>query len=308
MSGSLLQPHSANVAVHTTRMLRSHPVPDTFRPDPDQRREPCERYMSNVERMVSPNLFDLTDRVVIVTGAGRGLGRVLAHGLAAQGARVVAADVNADGARATVASTVAAGGRAVCRTVDVADRASCEVLVHDVVAEFGVVNALVNNAGIDVVERVGHVSEAAWRRIVDVNLAGVMHMSQSVINALLAQRKPGAIVSISSIASTIGIPGLAAYSAAKAGIDQLTRVMAVELAASGIRVNAIAPGYLENIMHGLEQEHADPAKQRYIETRTPMGRRARLEELVGPVSFLLSDAASYITGAILAVDGGFTAA
>jgi NAD(P)-dependent dehydrogenase (short-subunit alcohol dehydrogenase family) len=257
---------------------------------------------------VSPNLIDLTDRVVIVTGAARGLGRVLAHGLAAQGARVVLVDVNAEGAAATAAAIRAAGGRAVSRAVDVAHRASCEVLVRDVVAELGEVNALVNNAGIDVVERVGHVTEAAWKRVVDVNLAGVMNMSQSVVNSLLAQRKPGAIVSISSIAASIGITGLAAYSAAKGGVEQLTRVMAVELAASGIRVNAVAPGYLENIMQGLEQEHADPVKQRWIETRTPMGRRARLEELVGPVCFLLSDAASYITGAILAVDGGFTAA
>ncbi|WP_258003822.1 SDR family NAD(P)-dependent oxidoreductase [Fischerella thermalis] len=118
----------------------------------------------------------------------------------------------------------------------------------------------------------------------------------------------GAIINISSIASVVGIPGLVAYSAAKGGINQLTRVMAVEWASKNIRVNAIAPGYFENIMLGANVEHEKLEKQKQIVTFTPMARRGKPEELIGPLVFLASDASSYITGAILFVDGGYTAA
>jgi NAD(P)-dependent dehydrogenase (short-subunit alcohol dehydrogenase family) len=253
-------------------------------------------------------LFDLTDRVAVITGAARGLGRVLSRGLAAQGARVVACDINAAGAEATARSILESGGTAVACHVDVADAASCDALVRHAVAAFGRVDVLVNDAAIDIVEPMAAITDDAWSRVVGVDLTGVMCMSRAVVRQFLDQGSGGSIINLSSIASVAAIPGLGAYSAAKGGVNQLTRVMALELAPQDIRVNAIAPGYLENIMEGLGAEHAKPETEERIRTRTPMRRRARLEELIGPVVFLASDAASYVTGAILFVDGGYSAA
>jgi NAD(P)-dependent dehydrogenase (short-subunit alcohol dehydrogenase family) len=254
------------------------------------------------------NLFALTDRVVIVTGAARGLGRALAKGLASQGARVVIGDLNQDGVTDTADTVRAAGGQVVSARLDVTDAASCEALVRAGVAEFGRIDVLVNNAGIDIVEPMLEITAPAWEQVLNVDLRGVLHMSQPVVRQMIQQGQGGSIINLSSIASSIAIKGLGSYSAAKSGVNQLTRVMAVELAAANIRVNAIAPGYLENIMQGLTAVHADPEMERNIRTRTPLGRRARLDELVGPISFLASDAASYVTGAILYVDGGYSAA
>ena len=254
------------------------------------------------------NLFDLSQRVAIVTGSGRGLGQKLAEGLSQHGARVVVCDLNTERAKATADSISAAGGEAVSTHVDVADRESCEALVRFAVEQYGRVDVLVNNAGIDIVEPIGEITAEAWARVIGVDLAGVLHASQSVVRQMLRQGEGGSIISISSIAALAAIPGLGAYSAAKSGVIQLTRVMALELAPKSIRVNAIAPGYLENVMEGMGPEHAKPETELRIKTRTPMGRRARLSELVGPVVFLASDAASYVTGTVLSVDGGYTAA
>lgn len=257
---------------------------------------------------MTTELFDLTGRVAIVTGAARGLGKALAEGLAKQGARVALGDLNAEGVRATAEGITAAGGEAVSTSVDVADADSAEALVGLAVERFGRVDVLVNNAAIDIIEPIGQVSAEGWNRVVDVDMKGVLNMSQSAIRRMIAQGGGGSIISISSIAAIVGIPGLSSYSAAKGGVNLLTRVMAVELAQHNIRVNAIAPGYLENIMEGAKAEHANPATEDRIRNRTPLGRRARLSELVGPVVFLASDAASYVTGAVLMVDGGYTAA
>ena len=257
---------------------------------------------------MSTELFSLGGRVAIVTGSARGLGRVLAEGLARQGARVVLCDLNVEGARTAAEQITAAGCQAIATHVDVADAASCEALVQFAVEHLGRVDILVNNAGIDIVEPVGEVSAEGWSRVLDVDLKGPLNTSQSTIRQMRRQGNGGSIINISSIAALAAIPGLASYSAAKNGLIQLTRVMALELAPHNIRVNAIAPGYLENIMEGLGPEHAKPETEERIRTRTPLGRRAKLSELVGPVIFLASDAASYVTGAVLSVDGGYTAA
>jgi NAD(P)-dependent dehydrogenase (short-subunit alcohol dehydrogenase family) len=252
-------------------------------------------------------MFRLDDRIAIVTGAARGLGRALSHGLAGAGATVVVADRNFTGAEAVAAELAGAGHRALAVRVDIAERPSCEALVAQTVEAFGRVDILVNNAGIDVIEPSLTATPANWAHILDVNLTGAFHCSQLVARQMVAAARGGAIISISSIAALVGMPQLAAYGAAKAGLAHLTRILAVELAPHHIRVNAIAPGYLENIMTGLEAVHADPAKEAAIRARTPLGRRARLDELAGPVIFLASDAASYVTGAVLPVDGGYSA-
>ena len=150
-------------------------------------------------------------------------------------------------------------------------------------------------------------SEEDWDTIIGINLSGYFHCSQFAAQQMFAQGSGGSIVNNSSIASAVGIRGLVAYSAAKGGVNQLTRVMAVEWATRGIRVNAFAPGYFDNVMREATATHADPEKQRQVIEFTPMARRGRVEELVGPVIFLASDASSYVTGAVLFVDGGYTA-
>jgi NAD(P)-dependent dehydrogenase (short-subunit alcohol dehydrogenase family) len=251
--------------------------------------------------------FRLDGRVAIVTGGARGLGSVLAHGLAGAGATVVVSDRDLSGAERVAAELAGAGHRALAVGVDIAQRPSCEGLLRSTVDAFGRVDILVNNAAIDVIEPVLSVAPADWSRILEVNLSGAFHCAQLAARQMVAGGRGGTVINISSVAGAIGISQLAAYGAAKAGLNQLTRVLAVELAPYQIRVNAIAPGYLENVMAGAEAVHADPEKEAAIRRRTPLGRRARLEELVGPVVFLASDAASYVTGTVLAVDGGYSA-
>ena len=254
----------------------------------------------------SLDLFDLSDRVAIVTGSGRGLGKAMAIGLADAGASVAVCARHVDEVDGVAAAITASGGSALPAHVDTSDRDSCRRLVEATVKAFGRVDILVNNAGIDIIEPAEDVSEDDWEKIIGINLSGYFHCSQFAAQEML-KRGRGSIINNSSIASAVGIRGLTAYSAAKGGVNQLTRVMAVEWATRGIRVNAIAPGYFDNVMRDATTTHADPEKQRQVIEFTPMARRGRAEELVGPVVFLASDASSYVTGCILFVDGGYTA-
>jgi NAD(P)-dependent dehydrogenase (short-subunit alcohol dehydrogenase family) len=258
-------------------------------------------------RHLSLDLFDLHDRVAIVTGSGRGLGKAIALGLADAGASVVVCARHTDEVEETAAAIKAAGGSAHPAYVDTSDRESCRQLVETAVRAFGKVDILVNNAGIDIIEPAEDVSEEDWDTIIGINLSGYFHCSQFAAQQMFAQGSGGSIVNNSSIASAVGIRGLVAYSAAKGGVNQLTRVMAVEWATRRIRVNAFAPGYFDNVMRDATKTHADPEKQRQVIAFTPMARRGRVDELVGPVIFLASDASSYVTGAVLFVDGGYTA-
>lgn len=254
------------------------------------------------------SLFDLHGRVAVVTGSGRGLGRVMARGLADAGASVVTCSRTLEEAQDTAAAIRTSGGNATAVRTDTTDRASVEHLVAVAVSSYGRLDVLVNNAGTDAIEPVEVVSVEHWNMVLDTNLTGYFHCAQAAGRQMLTQRSGGSVINISSIAGLVGIPGLTSYSAAKGGVDQMTKVMAVEWAQRGVRVNAIAPGYFENIMSTAGDEHANPEKQRQVLTFTPMGRRGRPDELVGPVVFLASDASSYVTGAVLYVDGGYTAA
>jgi NAD(P)-dependent dehydrogenase (short-subunit alcohol dehydrogenase family) len=255
----------------------------------------------------APNLFDLSNQVAIVTGSGRGLGAAIARGLATAGAAVMLCSRTESEVERIAAEIVRDGGRAAAVVVDTSDRASCQHLIDQTISKFGKLNVLVNNAGIDSISPAEDLTDDAWERVINTNLKGYFICSQLAARQMLAQGGGGSIVNNSSVCSIIGVHGLAVYSATKGGVNQLTRVMAVEWAKRGIRVNAIAPGYFDNIMQDATAEHASSDKQKQVLAFTPMGRRGQPDELIGPVIFLASEASSYVTGAILFVDGGYTA-
>jgi NAD(P)-dependent dehydrogenase (short-subunit alcohol dehydrogenase family) len=252
-------------------------------------------------------LFDLSNQVAIVTGSGRGLGAAIARGLAAAGASVMICSRTQAEIDRMAEGIIRSGGKAAATVVDTSNRKSCERLIDETVARFGRLDVLVNNAGIDVIAPAEDLTDDGWEQVIDTNLKGYFICSQVAARQMLRQGTGGSIINNSSICSIIGVHGLTVYSAAKGGVNQLTRVMAVEWAQRGIRVNAIAPGYFENVMQGATDEHARSEKQKQIMTFTPMARRGLPEELIGPVIFLASKASSYVTGAVLFVDGGYTA-
>jgi NAD(P)-dependent dehydrogenase (short-subunit alcohol dehydrogenase family) len=251
--------------------------------------------------------FDLSNQVAIVTGSGRGLGAAMAQGLAAYGAQLVICDRDLAAAETTAAAIRDWGGTAIATPVEITEAASCAALIQTTVDRFGQVNILVNNAGIDIIKPALALTEPEWNKIIDIDLKGQFLCAQAAARQMIAQGQGGSVIFISSIASTVGIQNLVAYSAAKGGVNQLMRVLALEWAPYQIRVNAIAPGYFENIMQGAAVEHDSPEKQQQIRTFTPLQRRGKPEELIGPVVFLASAAASYVTGTVLSVDGGYTA-
>ena len=251
--------------------------------------------------------FDLTGKVVVVTGSGRGLGKAIALGVGRAGGFVVVCSRTFSEAEATAEEITAAGSPSLAVQVDTGDRASCQALIDATVAHFGKLDVMVNNAGIDIIEPAEDVTEDAWDQVLTINLKGYFNCSQLAARQMMLQGTGGSIVNNSSIAGRVGIAGLSAYAAAKGGVDQLTKVQAVEWAPKGIRVNAFAPGYFENVMSGATDEHRRPEKRSQVLAFTPMGRRGLPDELVGPVVFFASDASSYVTGAVLYVDGGYTA-
>lgn len=255
---------------------------------------------------MADGLFDLGGRVAIVTGAGRGLGRTLAVGLARHGADVVAVSRTLAQCEQTAQEITALGRRALALRVDTSSRADVEAMVRRTVESLGRLDVLVNNAGIDIIKPALDYSEAEWDQVLDINLKGYFLCSQAAGRVMVAQRS-GSILMNSSVAGSIGIGTLVPYASAKGGVNQLARTLAVEWAPHNVRVNVFAPAYFENVMQGAEAVH-DEAKERHIREWTPLGRRGRVEELVGPVVFLASEASSYVTGHVLMVDGGWTAA
>jgi NAD(P)-dependent dehydrogenase (short-subunit alcohol dehydrogenase family) len=245
--------------------------------------------------------FDLHGRVVLVVGGAGGLGRAMVRGVAAAGAAVAVADADEDGAAALAAEVAAGGVKAVGLPVDVTAAASVAAMVAEVGRRLGPIDGLVNAAG---TTRRGPAAEfplAEWEHILGVNLTGTFLCCQTVGREMLARRR-GRIVNIASIAAQIGLPGTIAYIASKGGVVALTRGLAVEWASHNVQVNAIAPSWFETSWARLVD--LEPGYRDRIMHRVPVGRMGRPEELAGATVFLLSDAASMVTGHVLAVDGG----
>lgn len=256
--------------------------------------------------MALSTMFDLTDRVAIVTGAGSGLGVIFSEALSEAGAAVVCADIQLDAAEKTAASLREAGRSAAAVTVDVSDAGAVRAMVDEAVQQFGRLDIIVNNAGIAAVGAPEAVDPAEWAQVIAVNLSGVFYCAQAAARAMIELGNGGSIINIASILGDgASLPVAAtAYAASKGGVVNLTRDLAVHWAEHGIRVNAIGPAYFPSTM--TEGIFAEPQMLHAIEERTPLGRVGRPDELRGPIVFLASDAASYVTGQTLYVDGGWT--
>ena len=244
----------------------------------------------------------LLGRLALVTGAGRGNGAAIARGLAAAGAEVIVTDIDKEAARTIADSIVAEGGKARGFMLDVTDAESCAELARDVALLVGPIRILVNNAGIFLRGNLlADDGRDRWDRTMAVNVQGPFNVTRAFVDQLKLTK--GTIVNIASINSYVAAAGAGAYPVSKGALAQFTRALASELAADGVRVNALAPGLIATAMS--EPTRADPKRLEAFLAHVPMKRAGEPEELAGPVVFLCSDAASYITGAILPVDGGY---
>jgi 3-oxoacyl-[acyl-carrier protein] reductase len=251
--------------------------------------------------MKASELFDLTGRVALVTGASSGLGVRFAEVLAANRAAVGLVARRQNRLNEVASRITTAGGRAVAVMADVLDRAAMVRAFDKVEAEFGVVDILINNAGVAHAGRAVEMSETEWRRVLGTNLDAVFFWAQEAARRMLAAGKPGAIINISSVLGFGVAKGVVGYTTAKAGVVQLTKALGLELAFKGIRVNAIAPGWF---MTDLNRDYLETEAGQKLKREVPVGRFGEDGDLDGTLLLLASNAGRFIAGATIVVDGG----
>jgi NAD(P)-dependent dehydrogenase (short-subunit alcohol dehydrogenase family) len=248
-------------------------------------------------------LFNLSGRVALVTGASKGLGKAIALALAGAGADIALYARNKEDLQAVKASVEALGRRAEVFCVDVLDQHAVADNVKGTLEAFGQIDILVNNAGVNVRKPVLELAPEEWDLVVNTNLKGYFLMARAVVPAMLS-RGSGKVINMASILGAVALPSQLAYASSKGGVIQMTKVMALEWAKQGVQVNAIGPTYFETPL--VAQLRNDPERYNFIVDRTPMGRWGQPEELSGLVIFLASRASDFITGQTIFIDGGWT--
>jgi NAD(P)-dependent dehydrogenase (short-subunit alcohol dehydrogenase family) len=248
------------------------------------------------------NRFDLDGKSAVVIGGTSGLGKAIALGLAEAGAHVVAASRREQETQLVAGEIEALGRRSLRATVDVRDRSSMELLQRKVLDGFGKIDILVNAAGITLKTPTLECSEEDWNRVLDINLSGTWRACQIFGKTMIGQGF-GKILNIASLTTFVAFSQVAAYGASKAGVGALTKSLAIELAPYKICVNAIAPGIFPTALNRELVLHTNRGRE--LKTRTPMNRFGEMDEITGGAIYLVSDAASYVTGEILVIDGGF---
>jgi NAD(P)-dependent dehydrogenase (short-subunit alcohol dehydrogenase family) len=248
--------------------------------------------------------LDLNGRTAVVIGGTSGIGRAIAHGLAEAGADVVCTSRRAEQVETAAAEIETRGRRSLRVASDVSDRASLQNLLDESVKAFGKVDILVNSAGRTKRAPTLDFAEDDWNQIMETNLTGTLRACQ-IFGRHFIENGYGRIINIASLSTFVSLFEVAAYSASKAAVASLTKSLAIEWAKAGVNVNAIAPGVFKTDLNRQLLESSDRGKE--FQTRTPMGRFGQVEELAGAAVFLASEAASFVTGEVLTVDGGFLA-
>ena len=249
----------------------------------------------------------LTDKTIIVTGGGGGIGGATCRRLAQEGAKVAVFDMNPEAAEKVAADIRAQGGKATAFVCNITDRAQVDAAVAATVAQLGPVDVLVNNAGWDVFKPFVKTVPAEWDKLIAINLTGALHMHHAVLPGMV-ERKAGRIVNVASDAARGGSSGEAVYAACKGGLVALSKTLAREHARQGITVNVVCPGPTDTaLLAGVAEGARDPAKLiEAFKSAIPLGRLGQPDDLAGAIAFFASDDASFITGQVISVSGGLT--